>query len=92
MRRSFLVSLLYSFEAASNIEMKFDKARFVGWLSENMEIIAGSELNRCDELRCGWVEGIGGQIVTLSGDLAIILSIDLSVRDAEVRFKPESIH
>jgi hypothetical protein len=35
------VSLLYSFEAVSNIEMKFDKARFVGCSSGDMEIIAG---------------------------------------------------
>jgi hypothetical protein len=28
----------------------------------------------------GWVEGIGGQIVVLSGDLANILDMELSVR------------
>ena len=38
----------------------------------------------------GWVKGIGGQIVALSGDPAIILDMELSVRDAEVKL--ESIH
>ena len=35
----------------------------------------------------GWVKGNGGQIVALSGDPAIILDMELSVRDAEVKLE-----
>ena len=80
-RRSCLVSFLYSFEAASNMEMKFDKARFVRWSSEDMGIV---ELNRCEELRRGWGRSkvqyqVGrerGQIVAGPDDPVIILGIE----------------
>jgi hypothetical protein len=75
------VSFLYSFEAASNMEMKFDKARFVRWSSEDMGIV---ELNRCEELRHGWgrlkvqyqVGRKRGQIVAGSDNPVIILGIE----------------